>query len=143
MTAVILDTDILSEILKAKDPMVLARLAKYGLNFDQITFSSASVWEILSGYRKRNAPAQAERATQLFDQNRELVPEAADYRLAAEINGDLLRKGRVVGMVDPLIAASAIRRGFGVSSGNTAHFNFIREAGYDFHLENWRDASPG
>jgi hypothetical protein len=42
-----------------------------------------------------------------------------------------------------MIAACAIRRGYGVASGNTTHFSYIQQAGYSFHLENWRDsASP-
>ena len=98
--------------------------------------------EILTGYRKRGAVAQQARASTLFGGNVEIVPNAADYRVAADINGDLLSRGRVIGVVDPLIAACAIRRGYGVASGNTSHFEFIRQLGYNFYLENWRISLP-
>lgn len=140
MLEVILDSDILSEILKGINPTVEQRKDAYEAHFQQLTFTAASVMEILTGYRKRGAPAQQQRAATLFSLNNEIVPDAADYRLAAEINGDLLKDGKIIGMVDPLIAACAIRRGLGVASGNTAHFEFIRKLGYSFHLENWRDA---
>jgi len=134
-----LDTDILSVILKGIDPTVEQHKDTYGAHFQKLTFTSASVMEVLTGYRKRSAPAQQQRAATLFSLNSEIIPDAADYRLAAEINGDLLKVGRIIGIVDPLIAACAIRRGLGVASGNTAHFEFIRNVGYNFHLENWRD----
>lgn len=139
MQQVIVDTDILSEILKGVNLTVGKRKAAYEADFQQLTFTSPSVMEILTGYRKRGAPAQQQRAATLFSLNTEIVPDNADYRLAAEINGDLLSKGQIIGMVDPLIAACAIRRGFGVASGNTRHFEFIRQAGYSIHLENWRE----
>lgn len=140
MQVVILDTDILSEVLKGINPNVGEHQLGYQAHFTRLTFTSASVMEILTGLRKRGAPAQLQRAEALFALNLEIVPDAADYRLAADISGDLLKAGKVIGIVDPLIAACAIRRGYGIASGNTAHFEFIRQLGYSFHLENWRDA---
>lgn len=139
MSEVILDTDILSEVLKGINAQVIERLENYQQQFDRLTFTSASVMEILTGFRKRSAIAQEQRARTLFEMNKEIVPEAADYRLAADINGDLLRDGKIIGFVDPLIAACAIRRGYGLASGNTAHFDFIRKLGYDLRLDNWRE----
>ncbi len=138
MRPAILDTDILSEILKGVDPIVGQRAIGYQTHFSQLTFTSASVLEILAGYRKRGAQAQRQRAAALFATNSEIVPDADDYRLAADIIGDLLIAGRPVGMIDPMIAACAIRRGFVVASGNTRHYEFMRQAGYGFQLENWR-----
>ena len=140
MTAVLLDTDILSEVLKGKDPNVHAHFTRYLAFHSEVSFTSATVMEIMAGYRKRGASLQAQRADGLFMQNNEVVPEAADYRLAAQIIGDLLKKGKGIGMVDPLIAACAIRRGYGIASGNTVHFGYIREVGYQFELVNWRNA---
>jgi predicted nucleic acid-binding protein len=139
MREVILDTDMLSEILKGVDPIIERHKSAYDDKFQKLSFTSASVMEILTGLRKRGAVAQQQRAATLFSQNSEILPDYLDYRLAADINGDLLRQGLVIGIVDPLIAACAIRRGFGVATGNIKHFDFIRRAGYDFHLENWRD----
>jgi predicted nucleic acid-binding protein len=140
MQEVILDTDILSEILKGLNASVENRKNAYEAGFSKISFTSASVMEILTGYRKRGAQTQRQRAETLFNKNAEIIPDAEDYRLAADIIGDLLIQGTPIGLVDPLIAACAIRRGHGVASGNTRHFGFIQQAGYSFHLENWREA---
>jgi tRNA(fMet)-specific endonuclease VapC len=138
MGRAILDTDILSEILKGRDPNVHARMSDYLVQHARLTFTSVTVLEIVAGYRKRDAFAQALRADQLFKQNDEIVPDADDYRLAAEIVGGLLKAGRVIGIIDPLISACAIRRNLDIVSGNTLHFEFIRTLGYEFGLLNWR-----
>ena len=37
-----------------------------------------------------------------------------------------------------MIAAVAVHYGLGIATANVRHFEAIREAGYDFELENWR-----
>ena len=54
MLEVVLDSDILSEILKGINPTVQKRKEDYKVNFQQMTFTSTSVMEILTGYRKRS-----------------------------------------------------------------------------------------
>lgn len=138
MQEVILDTDILSDILRGLNPNVERHRDIYRLSFPQFVFTSASVFEILTGLRKRGAIVQRERAEALFDKNIEIVPEGPDYRLASDISGDLWAKGKPIGPIDPLIAACAIRRGYAVATGNTKHFEFIADVGYAIQLENWR-----
>jgi predicted nucleic acid-binding protein len=138
MTKLVLDSDLLSDLLRNGNPNVTAKAAQYRADHNVLTFTSLSTLEILSGLRHIQASAQIRRAEALFADNDEICPEVEDYRLAAEIIGALLRAGTPVGFVDPAIAACAIRRGYGVASGNVAHFGFIRNAGYRFHLENWR-----
>jgi tRNA(fMet)-specific endonuclease VapC len=95
--------------------------------------------EVLSGLEHIQAAARIKRAEALFSRSEEIVPTVEDYRFAAQIIGALYRAGTPIGLIDPTTAACAIRRGFGVASGNTAHFEFIRRLGYTFHLENWRN----
>jgi len=135
----VLDSDILSEILKGRSPKVERHKIAYVAQFQQLTFTSASLLEILYGYERLQAQAQIKRAEALFAVNEELIPASEDYRLAAKMAGTLDRNGTTLGLIDPLFAACAIRRGYGVASGNTAHYEFIRKLGYTFHLENWRD----
>jgi predicted nucleic acid-binding protein len=85
------------------------------------------------------AHAKIQRFEAVFAKNHEIAPDEQDYRLAAETSGALNRQGTPIGLIDPLIAASAIRRGYGVAGGNTDHFGFIHKVGYAFHSENWRD----
>jgi len=138
MQRIILDTDILSEILVGQNPNVAAYVLEYTAEYQQLSFTSFSVFEILSGLRKRDAKAKLKRAEQLFAQNIEIIPEAADYRLAADIVGDLLKAGQPIGIIDPFIAACAIRTGSAVATGNTDHFSYIHNAGYSLTLVNWR-----
>lgn len=140
MLRLILDSDTVSELLKNRNPNVQQHAQAYKQAFRQLTFTSATVLEILYGLERVGASAQIQRAEALFAANDELIPTSEDYRLAATIAGAMSKQGTPIGLVDPLIAACAIRHGYGVASGNIAHYEFIQKAGYSFHLENWRDA---
>jgi tRNA(fMet)-specific endonuclease VapC len=135
----ILDSDTVSEILKGRNSEVVRRTTAYQLMFPKLSITSATILEVLYGYERVQARAQMNRAEALFAENEEIIPVSQDYRLAATIAGALDRQGTTIGLFDPLIAACAIRRGYGVATSNTAHFEFIRKLGYAFHLENWRD----
>ena len=138
MQAALLDSDILSEILKGKDAQVDRRQREYLAQFAKLSFTSVTVLEILFGLERIGAKAQIQRAETLLAKNDEVVPSSEDYRLAASIAGALDRQGTPIGLIDPMIAACAMRRGYSVVSGNTAHFESIRRAGYTFALEDWR-----
>ena len=59
----------------------------------------------------------------------EVLPlDDAAARLAGRINADLERVGRVIGMPDVLIAATALRNGLPIVTGNVAHFERVRLA---------------
>lgn len=138
MRQVLLDSDIVSEILKGRNVEVARKTYAYKEAFPRLSFASVTLLEVLYGLERINAHSQIHRAELLFSENEEIIPMSADYRLAASIAGALDRRGRPIGLADPLIAACAIRRGLGIATGNTAHYAYIQEAGYPFHLENWR-----
>jgi tRNA(fMet)-specific endonuclease VapC len=140
MQRVIIDSDLLSELVKLKNPNVEAKANAYQLEHKDITFISLTALEILSGLKHINAPAKLKRAEMLLAENEEILPTVEDYRYGSDIVSALWKAGTPIGLVDPMIAACAIRRGLGVASGNTAHFEFIRKLGFNFNLENWRDA---
>ena len=139
MQRLLLDSDTISEILKARNPVVISHTNAYKVAFPKLSFASVTLLEVLYGLERVRANAQIQRAEALFAENEEILPATEDYRLAATVAGVLDRQGTPIGLVDPLIAACAIRRGLGVASGNTAHFKFIHRVGYRFHLENWRE----
>jgi len=103
-----------------------------------LTTSAISVAEIVYGLRRvgrEDRLRQFESAANLA----EVLPfDDATPRLAGRINGDLVRKGRVIGMPDVLIAAVALRASIPIVSGNQTHFEQIRAAGYDLAIENRR-----
>jgi len=134
----ILDTDILSEILKGVDQQVMINGKEYMATHDFLTFTSVTIYEIITGLERVNAYAKLIRTKELFKLNDEIVPSSEDYILAGQILGTLQRNGRGVGFSDPLIASCAIRRGYSVITGNLRHFQYIRTAGFDLDLLNWR-----
>lgn len=133
MPQLVLDSDITSEILKGRNPEVIKHTLAYKVLFPTLTFTSATMLEVLYRYERVQAFAQIRRAEMLFAANDEIVPVTEDYRLAATVAGALDRQGTTIGLIDPLIAACAIRRGYGVVSGNTDHFEFIKRLSYSFH----------
>lgn len=138
MSKVLLDTDILSEILKGKSAVVTARAGTYLAQQGCFTTSAVSVAEIVYGLRRvgrddRVAQFEASLATA------EVLPlDDAAARLAGRINADLERAGRIIGMPDVFIAAIALQNGLPIVTGNVAHFEQVRSAGYDLHIDNWR-----
>lgn len=138
MAKVLLDTDILSEILKGKNPAVAAKASTYLAEYGRFTTSSVTVAEIVYGLRRLDR----EDRVALFEASladADVLPfddEAA--RLAGRINADLERVGRIIGFPDVMIAAIAIRHGLALVSGNTAHFEQVRAAKYDLFIDNWR-----
>jgi tRNA(fMet)-specific endonuclease VapC len=50
---VLLDTDILSEVLKGIDPQVVARAEAYRATFGHYTISLVSVVEVVKGFQRR------------------------------------------------------------------------------------------
>lgn len=142
MSRRLLDTDILSEIIKGKNATVAARASAYLAAHGRFTTSAVSIAEIVYGLR-RVARDERLRQFEAAADLAEVLPfddEAA--RLAGRINGDLERVGRVIGMPDVMIAAIALRAGLPVVSGNLAHFGAIRGLGHDLLVENWREDPP-
>lgn len=133
-----LDTDILSEVFKAINPKVVDNANAYCQNYGVLEFTSASVLEILHGLHHKGTPEKIQRAEALFSINNEIVPDGYDYRLCAQIAGTLAKQGTPIGLVDPLIAACAIRRGYGVATGNVNHFSYIQKAGFNLFIRDWR-----
>ena len=138
MPKALLDTDILSEILKGANPAVMRRAAAYVAEHNVLAFTSVTVYEIVTGLEKNQMQARLRRTQRVFEQNEEIVPENEDYQLAGRILGTLRRSGKEVGYSDPLVAACAIRRGLILVTGNQKHFEYIHEAGFSLAIEDWR-----
>lgn len=90
----ILDTDILSEYLKGYDVNVVRRGNRYAKEHGVFTFTSVTVFEIVSGLEFKDARGQLSKMLAWLNRNEEITPLAADYRRAATIQGDS-RKTRV------------------------------------------------
>jgi tRNA(fMet)-specific endonuclease VapC len=139
MQRVLVDSDILSEIIKSVDRNVVERATSYVSEHSVLTFTSTTALEFLYGLHAKGALAQTERVEEVFAENDEICPTVGDYRLGAKVAGHMKRGGTPIGVIDPLIAACAINRNFLIATGNTAHFQFTKDAGFPIEFVNWRD----
>jgi tRNA(fMet)-specific endonuclease VapC len=134
----LIDTDILSEIGKAIDPIVVANATAYHRAFGRYTTSTITIMEVVRGFQRVNSTRRLQ-AFVASIANLEILPfDRAASELAGRIAGELERVGRPIGMADPMIAAIALSHGFELVTGNTAHFLRIQQIGYPLVLVNWR-----
>lgn len=100
MNKCLLDTDILSEIIKGRDLVVAAKARTYLTQLGRFTTSAVSVAEIIYGFRRIG---REDRVSQFEASlmNAEVLPfDTAAARQAGRINADLERSGRTIGMPD-------------------------------------------
>ena len=138
----LLDTDILSEVLKARDSNVVTWVTTYKQQFERLTSSSITVMEVVKGIHKGGQPASLQRFLTALHSSEILVFDAAAAEIAGRIYGDLERAGQPIGRVDVMIAAIALTHNLTLVTGNLRHYERIREAGYaELALGNWRKAT--
>jgi tRNA(fMet)-specific endonuclease VapC len=134
MDATLLDTDILSEILKQRIARVTAKAAAYLEVHGQFTYSAFSRFEVRRGYLERRATRQLIR----FDEfcGRSLVLPITDSVLdrACILWAEARHGGHPCGDADLLIAATALEHNLVLASGNLRHFEWMP----NLTLEDWR-----
>jgi len=135
---VVIDTDILSEIVKNQNPHLTSKAIAYVAEHRVFTFTSTTMLEVFSGLYAKDARRQLEKFREFFSTNDQIVPEVEDYELAAEIIGSLTRRGTPIGSLDPIIASCSMRRGLPIATGNVRHYGFVVEAGFPLAIQNWR-----
>jgi tRNA(fMet)-specific endonuclease VapC len=134
----LLDTDIYSEVLKARNPTISQNAAAYRQQHGVYTVSVITVMEVVQGFHR------VQNARRLLDflnavaQEQVLIFDQPAAELAGRISGDLDRTGQIIGLADPMIAAVALQHGLELATGNTAHFQRIQQLGYPLILANWR-----
>ena len=138
MSKVLLDTDILSEILKGRNRTVMRRAAEYLAAEEKYTISSVSVMEVVRGFYRIDAIDRANQFIRFLSAVEVLSFDTPSSIVAGRIDAELHRRGRVVGVADVQIAACALQYGCLLSTGNTEHYEHIQDAGFPGQLENWR-----
>lgn len=137
MDTALLDTDILSELMKQHDPVVKQRSEAYFRSQSQVAISAISCYQVLRWLRE---PPKAKRLAQfnqilaqqiILDVDMPVLDRAADLWIEARANG------RPREDVDLIIASTALSHNLTLVTANTKHFDWI--AG--LKLDNWRDAS--
>lgn len=138
MNKALLDTDILSELGKAVNPAVARNGAAYLAAFGRYTVSSITVMEVVRGLCKKRAAKQLQAFVSSIPALEVLSFDLAAAELAGRVQGELERAGRPIGRADPMIAAIALVNGLELITGNTAHYQRIRDLGHSLALRDWR-----
>jgi tRNA(fMet)-specific endonuclease VapC len=135
MDASLLDTDILSEVLKRKDQRVLAKARRYLGEHARFAFSSITAYEIIRGMRANRAARQLETFLKTLSTSDVFPINMPVLLRAAELWAEATRLGHPQNDADLMIAATALERGRVLVTGNTDHFAWIP----DLTLDNWRE----
>jgi tRNA(fMet)-specific endonuclease VapC len=138
MNKALLDTDILSEILKKINANVISKSNAYIAFHGHYTIATLSVLEIVKGLHKvrRESRIQSFLAKVVGEEIVTLDIQSAE--IGGRIYADLERTGQPIGRADPIIAAIALRHRWTLVTGNTNHYQRIQSLGYPLTLDNWR-----
>ncbi len=140
MNKALLDTDILSEILRGQNKSVLFRERDYRVEWGTLTVSAVTVMEITFGLRMRsNSRLLTKFATKIAGQE-VLAFSGSTAELAGTIAAQLGAAGQPIGQTDVMIAATAIEHGLVLVTGNTKHYERIQRLGFPLRLANWRES---
>lgn len=134
MDAALLDTDILSEVLKQRNPAVTQKATEYLNGHQRFTFSAITRFEIARGYTESRSQRLLARFAE-FCRRSEVVPVSDDViDRAIDLWAVARRGGHPHGDAGLLIAATALVQGRTLVTGNTAHFQWVP----GLTLDDWR-----
>lgn len=135
----LLDTDILSEVLKGVDQAVVSAASTYRSHHGFLTTSVVTVMEIVKRLQRVERHDRIDGFLASVSESEEVLPFGISCStLAGRIYGDLERIGQPIGRADPMIASIAIDNDLVLVTGNTSHFERIQQLGYPLELANWR-----
>ena len=134
MDAALLDTDILSEVLKQRNAVVANKAANYLGIHGRFSLSAFTRFEIERGYKEKQAVRLLAQLA-VFCQN-STVFEITDavFERAADLWVLARQGGHPCGDADLLIAATALLQGRVLVTGNTLHFAWIP----GLRIDDWR-----
>ena len=139
MTAALVDTDILSELIRAKNTRVAARATESITRGGPLAISAVTVMELAKGLEKVGRANVLDAYLSRLRPLQVLKFTAQEARLAGVIYGALERTGTSIGRADPMIAATALVHDLTLVTGNVDHYQRIRSLGHPLRVENWRE----
>ena len=140
---VILDTDILSEVLKRRDPVVRAHAEAYLREQSRLTITSVTVLEVVSGWQQVRRHDRVQEFANRLDDFEVLPFDSSAGVQAGKIEGELAALGRTIGRADSMIAAIAWRWQLPLVTGNVEHYRRVADLGFPLELRNWRVDDAG
>lgn len=131
---VLLDTDMLSEVLKQKNPTVVTHATAYLNARFRFTFSALTRYEVLRGLKAKDAAIQLEQFDAFCLRSEILPVDDIVLARAADLWALAHRTGQSKTDADLIIAATALAHRGILVTGNTNHFEWIE----GLPLTNWR-----
>ena len=125
MRRALVDTDTLSEYLKAKNEAVAARADQYLAQFGSLSFSLITRYEVLRGLKAKNATRQLQHFEVFCSANEVLPLTDAIIVRAADLYAELRGRGELISDADLLVAATALESGLVLVTGNVQHFRRV------------------
>jgi len=133
MDIALIDTDILSEILKQRNATVAAKALAYFQQHMGFTISAITRYEVRRGHILKKSHALW-RFEKFCRHNRVISVDDPALDRAAELWALGQAGGHPCGDADLIIAATALEHQLVLVTGNTAHFSWIP----GLRVENWR-----
>jgi tRNA(fMet)-specific endonuclease VapC len=136
MEPALLDTDMLSEVLKRKDRHVLAKARQYLAEHERLAFSALTLYEIMRGLLATRATRQLD-AFRSTTSTSDVFPVGIPVLIrAAGLWAEARAAGHPHDDADLIIPATVLEGRRVLVTGNTAHFAWIP----GLTLEDWRQA---
>ena len=139
MNEAILDTDILSEMIRVVNTTGVANASTYRTRFTHFNIAAVTIQEVIEGYTRIQATRQQQKFLDRTAHENIIPFSRATAELAGAIGGELDRLGQPIGLADVMIAATALEHQWELVTGNTRHYQRIQQIGYRLVLINWRD----
>lgn len=134
MDASLLDTDILSEVLKQRNATVARKAVDYLQTHGQFAVSAFTRFEIERGYKEKRATRLLLRFATFCQHSLVLPVTEAIFDRAADLWVLARQGGHPHGDSDLIIGVTALEHGRVLVTGNTPHFAWIP----GLKIEDWR-----
>lgn len=138
MDETLLDTDMLSEVLKGKNAQAVDTGDRYLAEHGRFAFSAVTFYEIYRGLRAKGATRSLNKFLRLAGDSEVLPVTIPVLMRAADLWTDAFKGGYPRNDADLIIAATALEARRVLATGNTAHSVWIQ----GLSLADWRSTSP-
>jgi tRNA(fMet)-specific endonuclease VapC len=125
MNPALIDTDILSEVIKLRDPVVVQHAIDYTRQVGPLSFSAVTRYEVVRGYKHKRAAKQLARFVVFCQQARILTVTDAIWDRASDLWAYARTYGHPHKDADLLIAATALDEGLDLATGNIGDFAWV------------------
>jgi tRNA(fMet)-specific endonuclease VapC len=139
MLPAMLDTDILSEVMRGRNPVVQERALAYLAEYQRLSFSLITRYEILRGLRAEHTTRQI-LAFDALCRASDVLPLTEPIAVrAAEIYANFRQQGQIISDADILIAATALTYGLMLVTTNVVHFARVGGLRVENWIKNWKE----